>query len=46
MQNELRKLQAAKKEHAKLLRNQAHYDKQLSTLQRDLGEMKKVKVRE
>ncbi len=44
MVNELKKLQAAKKEHAKLLRNQAHYEKQLKTLQRDLADMKKMKV--
>ena len=44
MHNELKKVQAAKKEHAKLLRNQSHYEKQLKTLQRDLGEMKKLKV--
>ena len=44
MQNDLKKVQAAKKEHAKLLRNQSHYEKQLKSLQRDLGEMKKLKV--
>jgi kinesin family protein 4/21/27 len=44
MQNELKKLQAAKKEHAKLLRNQSHYEKQLKALQKDLGDMKKLKV--
>ena len=44
MQNELKKLQAAKKEHAKLLRNQSHYEKQLRSLQKDLGDMKKLKV--
>lgn len=45
MQNEVKKLQAAKKEHAKLLKNQAQYDKQLKVLQRELSEMKKTKVR-
>ncbi|XP_064634867.1 kinesin-like protein KIF21A isoform X2 [Lineus longissimus] len=45
MQAEVKKLQAAKKEHSKLLRNQAHYEKQLKTLQHDLTEMKKTKVR-
>ncbi|KAL4225702.1 Kinesin-like protein kif21b [Mactra antiquata] len=45
MQNELKKLQAAKKEHAKLVKNQSHYEKQLKTLQHELGEMKKTKVR-
>ncbi len=44
MQNDLRKLQAAKKEHAKLLRNQSHYEKQLRSLQKDLADMKKIKV--
>lgn len=44
MQNELKKVQAAKKEHAKLLRNQSHYEKQLKALQRDLNDMKKMKV--
>ena len=44
LQGEMKKLQAAKKEHAKLLRNQSHYEKQLKTLQRDLGDMKRVKV--
>ena len=44
MQSDLKKLQAAKKEHAKMLRNQSHYEKQLKSLQRDLGEMKKLKV--
>ena len=44
MQNELKKLQAAKKEHAKLMRNQAHYEKQLGSLQRELADMKKTKV--
>lgn len=44
MQNELRKLEAAKKEHAKVLRNQSHYEKQFKTLQHDLAEMKKLKV--
>ena len=44
MTSELKKLQAARKEHAKLLRNQAQYERQLSTLQRDLADMKKYKV--
>lgn len=45
MQNELKKLNAAKKEHAKLVKNQSHYERQLKTLQHELGEMKKTKVR-
>jgi len=44
MQNELKKLEAAKKEHAKMIRNQSHYDKQFKALQNDLSEMKKLKV--
>lgn len=44
MQSEMRKLQAAKREHSKLMRNQTHYETQLKTLQRDLGELKKLKV--
>ena len=44
MQNEMKKLQAAKKEHAKLVRNQAQYERQLKTLQKDLTDMKKTKV--
>ena len=44
MQNEVKKLQAAKKEHAKLLRNQSQHEKQLKSLQRDLADMKRMKV--
>ena len=44
MQNELKKFKAAQKEHAKLVKNQSHYEKQLKTLQHELGEMKKTKV--
>jgi len=45
MQGELKKLHAAKREHAKLMRNQTHYETQLQTLQRDLADLKKMKVR-
>ncbi|XP_071121574.1 kinesin-like protein KIF21A isoform X5 [Mytilus edulis] len=45
LQNDLKKLQAAKKEHAKMLKNQSHYEKQLKTLQHELAEMKKTKVK-
>ena len=45
MQNELKRVQAAKREHAKMLKNQTHYEKQLKTLQKDLGELRKIKVR-
>ncbi|ESP04090.1 hypothetical protein LOTGIDRAFT_136727, partial [Lottia gigantea] len=41
---DLRKMQAAKKEHAKLVKNQSHYEKQLKTLQHEMLEMKKTKV--
>lgn len=44
LQNEAKKMQAAKKEHAKLVKNQSHYEKQLKTLQHEMGEMKKTKV--
>ncbi|XP_025085629.1 kinesin-like protein KIF21A isoform X2 [Pomacea canaliculata] len=45
LQSELKKMQAAKKEHAKLVKNQSHYEKQLRTLQHELAEMKKTKVK-
>ncbi|XP_066268294.1 kinesin-like protein KIF21A isoform X2 [Branchiostoma lanceolatum] len=45
MQDEVKKLQAAKREHARLMRNNAQYEKQLKTLRHDLDEMKKTKVR-
>jgi len=44
MNKELQKLQAAQKEHARLLKNQSQYEKQLKKLQLDLAEMKKTKV--
>jgi len=44
MQVELRKLEAAKMEHLKLLRNQSHTEKQLKAYEHDLSEMKKLKV--
>uniref|UniRef100_A0A667ZDU6 Kinesin family member 21A n=1 Tax=Myripristis murdjan TaxID=586833 RepID=A0A667ZDU6_9TELE len=45
MNKELQKLQAAQKEHARLLKNQSQYEKQLKKLQMDVTEMKKTKVR-
>ncbi|XP_073669362.1 kinesin-like protein KIF21A isoform X2 [Paramisgurnus dabryanus] len=45
MNKELHKLQAAQKEHARLLKNQSQYEKQMKKLQQDLAEMKKTKVR-
>lgn len=44
MNKELQKLQSAQKEHARLLKNQSQYEKQLRKLQMDVGEMKKTKV--
>ncbi|XP_050706486.1 kinesin-like protein KIF21A isoform X1 [Eriocheir sinensis] len=45
MQNEMKKLQAAQKEHAKLMRERGQHERQLRTLKADLAEMKKTKVR-
>ncbi|XP_037306945.2 kinesin-like protein KIF21A isoform X3 [Pungitius pungitius] len=45
MNKELQKLQSAQKEHARLLKNQSQYEKQLRKLQVDVVEMKKTKVR-
>ncbi|XP_026774976.3 kinesin-like protein KIF21A isoform X2 [Pangasianodon hypophthalmus] len=45
MNKELQKLQAAQKEHARLLKNQSQYEKQLKKLQQEVVEMKKTKVR-
>ncbi|KAK1789890.1 hypothetical protein P4O66_015776, partial [Electrophorus voltai] len=45
MNKEMHKLQAAQKEHARLLKNQSQYEKQLKKLQQEVVEMKKTKVR-
>ncbi|XP_038667147.1 kinesin-like protein KIF21A isoform X4 [Scyliorhinus canicula] len=45
MNKQLQKLHAAQKEHARLIKNQAQYEKQLRKLQQEVGEMKKTKVR-
>lgn len=45
MQNEMKKLQAAQKEHAKLMRERGQHERQLRTLKGDLDEMKRTKVR-
>ncbi|XP_053321337.1 kinesin-like protein KIF21A isoform X4 [Spea bombifrons] len=45
MHKELQKLQAAQKEHARLLKNQSQYEKQMKKLQQEVVEMKKTKVR-
>lgn len=46
MNKELQKLQSAQREHARLLKNQSQYEKQLRKLQMDVNEMKKTKVKE
>lgn len=46
LQTDLKKMQAAKRDHSKLLKNQSHYEKQFKTLQHELQEMKKTKVEE
>uniref|UniRef100_A0A8C4ZP63 Kinesin family member 21A n=1 Tax=Gadus morhua TaxID=8049 RepID=A0A8C4ZP63_GADMO len=45
MNKELQKLQTAQKEHARLLKNQSQYEKQMKKLTLDVAEMKKTKVR-
>ncbi|XP_069085848.1 kinesin-like protein KIF21A isoform X3 [Pleurodeles waltl] len=45
MNKELQKLNAAQKEHARLLKNQSQYEKQMRKLQQEVTEMKKTKVR-
>lgn len=45
MQNELKKLQAAQKEHAKLMRERGQHERQLRTLKGELADMKRTKVR-
>eukprot|EP00095_Tigriopus_kingsejongensis_P007989 maker-scaffold269_size230758-snap-gene-0.23 protein:Tk07989 transcript:maker-scaffold269_size230758-snap-gene-0.23-mRNA-1 annotation:"kinesin-like protein kif21a-like" len=45
LQSEVKKLQTAKKEHAKLLRNQTQYEKQVDKLKFEVLEMKRNKVR-
>jgi len=45
LQGEVKKLQAAKKEHAKLLKSQGQYEKQLTKLKTDVLDMKRTKVK-
>ncbi|CAL1546229.1 unnamed protein product [Lymnaea stagnalis] len=45
LQDELRKLQAEQRKHAKMQKNSSHRDQQLKTLQHELSEMKKSKVK-
>jgi phage host-nuclease inhibitor protein Gam len=44
MQKEMKRLQLAKKEHARLIRNQTEHENQVKTLKNDLQEMKRAKV--
>ncbi|XP_015198128.2 kinesin-like protein KIF21B isoform X3 [Lepisosteus oculatus] len=44
MNRDLQKLQAAQKEHARLLKNQSRYERELKKLQGEVAEMKKAKV--
>uniref|UniRef100_A0A8B9RN53 Kinesin family member 21B n=1 Tax=Astyanax mexicanus TaxID=7994 RepID=A0A8B9RN53_ASTMX len=44
MNRDLAKLQAAQKEHARLLKNQGRYERELKKLQAEVAEMKKAKV--
>ncbi|XP_051967613.1 kinesin-like protein KIF21B [Xyrauchen texanus] len=44
MNRDLLKLQVAQKEHARLLKNQCRYERELKKLQSEVAEMKKAKV--
>ncbi|XP_046881970.1 kinesin-like protein KIF21B isoform X5 [Hypomesus transpacificus] len=44
MNRDLLKLQAAQKEHARLLKNQERYERELKKLQNEVNDMKKAKV--
>ena len=45
LQAEVKKLQTAKKEHAKLLRNQSQYERQVEKLKSEVSDMKRSKVK-
>ena len=45
LQKDLKKMQSAQKEHAKLMREKTQHERQLRTLKSDLMDMKKAKVR-
>lgn len=45
MNRDLLKLQAAQKEHTRLLKNQGRYERELKKLQVEVNDMKKAKVR-
>uniref|UniRef100_V5IJV2 Putative kinesin-like protein kif21a n=1 Tax=Ixodes ricinus TaxID=34613 RepID=V5IJV2_IXORI len=44
LQGELKKMQAARREHAQLMKNQAEYERQVRKLKQDVADMKKTKV--
>ncbi|XP_037288222.2 kinesin-like protein 31E isoform X2 [Rhipicephalus microplus] len=44
LQGELKKMQSAKREHAKLMRNQSEYERQVRKLKQEVADMKKNKV--
>lgn len=46
MNRDLQKLQLAQREHARLLKNQSRYERELRKLQGELNDMKKAKVRQ
>ncbi|KAI1280713.1 Kinesin-like protein KIF21A [Halotydeus destructor] len=45
LQSEMKKLQVAKKEHEKSMKNQAQYELQMRQLRNEVSDMKKTKVR-
>ncbi|RUS77150.1 hypothetical protein EGW08_015085, partial [Elysia chlorotica] len=45
LQDELKKLQADQRKHAKIQKNNSQYERHLKTLQHEIAEMKKTKVR-
>uniref|UniRef100_A0A131YVY1 Kinesin family member 4/21/27 n=1 Tax=Rhipicephalus appendiculatus TaxID=34631 RepID=A0A131YVY1_RHIAP len=44
LQGELKKMQSAKREHAKLMKNQGEYERQVRKLKQEVADMKKNKV--
>ena len=45
MQKDLKKMQSAQKEHAKLMREKTQHERQLRALKSDLADMKRTKVK-
>lgn len=45
LNKELKNLQSAKREHARLLKSQSQYESQIKALKADVSEMKRTKVR-